>query len=103
MIATDTPKYAFSAPSDYRICVRGTLDPRWSDCVEEMQITTEQRSHGEMVTTLYGPLRDQAALLGVLNLLYDLHCAILLVEHVKSSEQLPQQRREGGGDANTLV
>lgn len=87
MITTYTPKYAFSAPRDYRICVRGTLDPRWSDCVEEMQITTEQRSHGEMVTTLSGSLRDQAALLGVLNLLYDLHCAILLVECVEQSSQ----------------
>jgi hypothetical protein len=32
------------------------------------------------VTTLCGPLRDQAALLGVLNTLYDLHLPLLSVE-----------------------
>jgi hypothetical protein len=47
-----------------------------------MQITTDRTSLEETVTTLYGPLQDQAALLGVLNLLYDLRCTILLVERM---------------------
>jgi hypothetical protein len=51
-----------------------------------MQITTNRGAHDETVTTLYGPLVDQAALLGVLNCLYDLHYAILLVEHVETAE-----------------
>ena len=72
-----------SPPSNSATCrirVQGALDPSWSDRLGGMRITTDRREGHAPVTTLCGPLRDQAALLGVLNGLYDLHLPLLLVE-----------------------
>ena len=44
-----------------------------------MQIATEKRGGQKPVTILSGQVRDQAALMGVLNSLYDLHLKILSV------------------------
>lgn len=38
---------------------------------------------GRSITTLSGPLIDQAALLGVINTLYDLHLTLLSVERLE--------------------
>jgi hypothetical protein len=45
-----------------------------------MQISTEGQGEQLRVTTLRGPLVDQAALMGVLNLVYDLGMVLLSVE-----------------------
>ena len=45
-----------------------------------MMLTTEGEEGSMTVTTLSGPLPDQAALLGVLNLIYDLGLSVLSVE-----------------------
>ena len=66
----------------YRICIQGTLDQRWADSLGGMSISTEQNAGTETVTTLFGQLPDQAALLGILNFLYDLRCSLLLVERM---------------------
>jgi hypothetical protein len=62
-----------------------------------MSISTE-RAGSETVSTLFGPLPDQAALLGILNFLYDLRCSLLLVERVNASEDIC----EPNGDATEL-
>jgi hypothetical protein len=52
-----------------------------------MTITTTCEAGQAPVTTLYGPLRDQAALSGVLNTLYDpLHLPLLSVEYLADEE-----------------
>lgn len=45
-----------------------------------MTILTEIDEDRASVTTLSGPLADQAALMGVLNLVYDLGMVLLWVE-----------------------
>jgi hypothetical protein len=45
-----------------------------------MQIATTQREDQKPVTTLRGEVRDQAALMGVLNSLYQMHMTILSVD-----------------------
>jgi hypothetical protein len=45
-----------------------------------MAITAENNARGSPVTILVGHLTDQAALVGVLNSLYELHLPILKVE-----------------------
>lgn len=62
----------------YRIIVEGSLDECWSGRLGGMQITTT-RGDQKPVTTLHGQLSDQAALMGVLNSLYQLHMSILSV------------------------
>jgi len=67
-------------PITYQITVGGRLEPDWSDCLGGLTITTKE--HGaQTITTLYGELIDQAALMGVLNNLYGLGFLILTVEH----------------------
>ncbi len=66
-------------PASYRIEVEGSLDERWSGRLGGMRITSRRREHQKTVTILNGQVRDQAALMGVLNSLYDLHLNILSV------------------------
>lgn len=74
----------FGGSATYRICVKGGLAEHWADRLGGMRITTsEQEEHGK-VTELVGPLLDQAALLGVLNVLYDLHLPILSATYLKT-------------------
>jgi hypothetical protein len=47
-----------------------------------MKIATTDRAEEAPVTTLSGRLPDQAALLGVLNTLYDLHLPLLSMEYL---------------------
>jgi hypothetical protein len=72
-------------PARYRIRVKGILDQSWSGRLGGMTITMEQEDEAP-VTTLYGRLLDQAALLGVLNTLYDYyHAPLLSVEFLGSA------------------
>ena len=68
-------------PARYRIRVKGILDQSWSGRLAGMTITTTEQEDDGPVTTLSGRLLDQAALLGVLNTLYDYyHCPLVSVE-----------------------
>ena len=66
-------------PAVYAIRVVGSLDASWSDRLGGLAITTvgdEEKPE----TQLCGRLVDQAALLGVLNALYDHRFVLLSVE-----------------------
>ena len=69
----------------YRIEVQGILDRTWQDCLGGMQIQVEYGHHGAAVTTLAGPVIDQAALSGILNLVYDLGMPLLSVAYIGPS------------------
>lgn len=66
-----------SEPAIYRIRVRGRLDPGVSDRVAGMYIENLARSDGMAESVLEGRLADQAALAGVLNVLYELHLPVI--------------------------
>lgn len=68
-------------PAKYRICLMGVLDSSWSAMLGPMTLEYTKLDDGSCVTTLTGWLIDQAALMGVLNLVYDLGFPLLLVEH----------------------
>ena len=65
-------------PQVYVITAQGELEPAWSDRLGGMTITVHHRLDGP-VTILTGELVDQAALQGVLTLLYDLGLPVLAV------------------------
>jgi len=69
------------APAIYQIEVLGSLANNWNDNLSGMNITNFNQDGN--VTTLVGMLRDQAALAGVLQTLYELHVPILLVEYIE--------------------
>ena len=76
--------FQFDKLGVYSIRVAGLLDKSWSDRLGGMSINNgELEGEGTRpVTTLTGPLADQAALLGVLNALYNWHYPLLYVEHL---------------------
>ncbi len=66
----------FDTPATYRIRVKGHSDDSWSDWLDGLAIVP--LAHGE--TLLTGPVRDQAALHGLLNKIRDLGLPLLCVE-----------------------
>ena len=78
----DPDNIEFGGPATYRIIVRGSLDPQWSDRMAGLEIATTGEVEGVIRTTLVGRIHDQAELKGVLDTLYGLHLPILQVETV---------------------
>jgi len=77
---TGTHKYHGS--TDYRIKLKGHLDPEWSIWFEQMAIST-----GDGETILTGPVADQAALHGLLIRIRDLNLTLLSVERIEPVQQ----------------
>jgi len=71
---------SFDSHASYRIRVQGQLDPSWSDRLEGLHICPAEPESLPPVMILEGELPDQAALIGVLNTLYDLHLTLLSVD-----------------------
>ncbi len=67
-------------PATYRIRVQGHLEEDWSDRLGGMAVTLAYTDKKLPLTILVGRLRDQAALSGVLNSLYDLRMPLLSAE-----------------------
>jgi hypothetical protein len=66
----------------FEIHVKGHLDESWSDWLEGLEV--KLFDNGEMI--LYGPIRDQAALMGTLNMLHRLNLTLLSVSEVNPKE-----------------
>ena len=63
----------------YEIKVQGELDMGWEGWLSGLTVTVEPAGDGAPVTTLRGPVADQAALRGLLSRLWDLNLALLSV------------------------
>jgi len=87
----------FGGPATYRIVVKGELGEQWSDRLAGMAIAVRKAETGSPHTTLFGPLRDQAQLNGVLETLYSLHLPILSVEKVD------EDAMEHANETNTAI
>lgn len=70
----------------YSIWVDGHIDPSWDDQLEGMEVAPSWRKDGTSVTRLRGELPDQAALVGLLNHLYQMHFVVLMV--VRASAEI---------------
>lgn len=69
-------------PATYRIRVQGKLDESWFDRLGNLAITPDATADKPPVTILVGYLADQAAVLGILNTLYEMHLPLLSVENL---------------------
>ena len=70
----------FLLPASFRIEVSGFLDEKISDYLGEFTIRNKTLKNKTTTSCLTGEVLDQAALIGILNLLYDLRFPILSVE-----------------------
>ena len=75
----------FDRPGIYAIHIAGRLDKSWSDRLGGLTITSIQEVDEDKrpETILKGCLPDQAALLGILNTLYNLRYPVLLVRYLR--------------------
>jgi hypothetical protein len=64
-------------PKVYQIRVQGRLDKRRLDWFEGMTMGLEMASDGTLITTLSGPVADQARLRGILSKLWDLNLTLI--------------------------
>jgi hypothetical protein len=62
-------------PTRYHIHVKGHLDLSWSEWFEGLKITYEQNG----VSDLFGPITDQAELIGILTKIHSLNLEIISV------------------------
>jgi hypothetical protein len=72
----------YDNPATYWISVLGRIPDAWSDRLEGMTITQSPAQAEPPLTTLMGELSDQAALVGVLNTLYELHLPVFTVKRL---------------------
>ena len=75
-----TKKLTMHAPVACRIRVQGVLDQKWSDYLGGLTISLDTESGPQPVTTLSGELLDQAALMGVIDHLYNRLLPLISVE-----------------------
>ena len=61
----------------YQIVVEGYLDACWSRWFDDLTIVCENSNVGSPVTTLTGPIHDQAGLRGILCRLWDLGLTVI--------------------------
>jgi arylsulfatase len=70
-------------PAPYRIQIQGTVNPQWADYFDGLEISVNRQA--PHITTLSGLVQDQAALMGILDSLYNLGYPILTVEDASST------------------
>lgn len=76
----------------YQIKLCGRLDQRWSEWLGGMMIANEIGADGVYLTTITGPVADQAALRGILWRLWDLNLRLISVNAVKTNDGASQGR-----------
>ncbi len=75
-----------TGPGLYRIIALGALASKWSDRLGGMQLSVREDGQHPHVE-LYGQLPDQAALLGVLNMLCDLQLTLISVLRLTAGDE----------------
>ena len=83
-------------PEFYQVTVRGILDDTWSDWFNDMEIHVERTSGSPPITTLTGPVTDQARLRGVVSKLWDLNLTIVSV--YRTTPEKAQLDSQSGGE-----
>ncbi len=63
----------------YQIKIQGAIDDSWSEWFSGMDLSVAADPDGNPITTLGGPVADQATLRGILNRLWDLNLTILSI------------------------
>jgi hypothetical protein len=82
MASKSVHQLTFDGPGRYRVCIKGYLDESRLEWLGGLQISTQGKSGPSTVTTLVGQLADQAALVGVLNAIYEMHLPLLSAEYL---------------------
>ena len=74
--------YPMDKPAAYRICVTGCLEDDYAQRYWGMTARSFQQEGKPEQTVLVGKVADQAALVGIMNALYNMGYAVLTVERI---------------------
>ncbi len=77
-----TTKISMDFPASYCIKISGRIDENWFAYYDNMVLEQENEGGKRPVTMLSGSVPDQAALISILTLLYDMRCPLLSVEYL---------------------
>lgn len=78
-----TQSYHMDQPARYRIRLHGYVSERRASSYGEMSAMVMTSADGQTETELTGLVTDQAALVGLINMLYDLGHAVVAVERIE--------------------
>ena len=67
----------FTKATVYKIVVKGSIDEELSERLLGLQVNIEEKDGKKQITSLIGKIRDQAALSGILNTLWEMHIAVI--------------------------
>lgn len=73
-----------SSGLSFRIRFRGELGVAWFATLQDVTLTSTRQGR-TTETTIVGAAPDEGTILGILNMLYELGCSIILVETFKAS------------------
>lgn len=68
----------YSNEAIYQIKVKGCLDNKWNNFFDRMEIECSKDK-----TILYGPVKDQSALHGILNRIRDLNLVLISMDRLE--------------------
>lgn len=71
--------FDFKKPAIYKIVVNGEIIDEMSKRLWDLQIKTKKSKNHKIITSLVGQINDQAALAGILQMLYDMHMTVISV------------------------
>lgn len=76
------PLFPIDMPATYRICVTGGLEGSWAERLWGMSSSPVEQTGEPKQTVLFGEVVDQAALVGVINALYNMGHTVVSVKRI---------------------
>ena len=70
---------------EYQIRVQGWIGERWADWFDGMTISYQGTEDNSPITTLVGPVVDQAALRSLLTKIWDLNLTLISATRIETS------------------
>lgn len=87
------------SPISFRIRFRGKLSPSWFATLQDVTLAC-QNNGKDVESTLSGDAPDEGAILGILNMLYELGCSLISVETFEAS--LSEESQLSAGSVGAL-
>lgn len=81
-------------PATYRICITGYLESELAERLWGMTSTPVERNDKTGGTVLVGEVADQAALVGIINALYNSGHTVVSIERLTDDEDLHAEERK---------
>lgn len=79
-IISSIKNIGFTGALSYKIKVLGAIDSRQSGFLSDMEIQVIEQFENKNLVSLKGVLKDQSALIGVLNALYNMRLTIVSLD-----------------------